>query len=194
MALGKSRTVSEPHSSPSQTYDSIYERAVKEQMWRSGLRSCLGVISHDPGSAPYGGYHEHLRFTEEETEALRGGLESPGHTKSRQHANSVWVPGQNPEPSPVYSPLPTPSCVQMGCHCLDLTVASVAPVFVFCLSHYKDRSTGQGLCFAHCHVSATTTGPGPEQVPHDHLLSELVKKMKAFPSEEPKKVAWGSWR
>lgn len=114
VALGKSRTVSEPHSSPSQTYDSIHERAVKEQMWRSGLRSCLGIISHDPRAVPYGGYREHLRFTEEETEALRGGLESPGHAKSRQHANSVWVPGQNPEPSPVYSLLPTPSCVQMG--------------------------------------------------------------------------------
>lgn len=98
--------------------------------------------------------------------------------------------------SPVLS---TPSCPprpvsRWGYHGLDLTVASVAPEFVICLSHYKDRSTGQGLCFAHCHVSATTTVPGPEQVPHDHLLSESVKRMKAFPSEEPKKVAWGSWR
>lgn len=112
MALGKARTVSEPHS-PSQTYDSIYERAVKEQMWRSGLRSPLGVISHDPSPVPFGGYREHLRFTEEETEALRGGLESPAHTKSSS-MKTVWVPGQNPDPSPVYSPLPTPSCVQMG--------------------------------------------------------------------------------
>ena len=43
-------------------------------------------------------------------------------------------------------------------------------------------------------VSSHTTPEQPHRVgtiPHDYLLSELVGKMKEFPSEEPKKMPQG---